>query len=140
MFYHIVWFYMSKGFQGLEHNVWTKNLNKKTWTKNLNKKLEQKTWTKNLNKELEHNTKRSVFKFKKLKNKRENSFSKSVDWNRILHEPSSVFKFKEFKNKRENSFIIQFDFTSAKVYKVLKTISEQKTWTKNLNTILNSQF
>ena len=45
-------------------------------TQYLNKKLEIKTWTKNLNKELEHNTKTLVFKFKKLKNKRENSFSK----------------------------------------------------------------
>ena len=70
---------MSKGFQGLEQLIigiiW--------------------------NKKLEHNTKRSVFKLKMLKNKIDNSFSKSFDWNRILHEPSSVFKFKEFK-KRES--------------------------------------
>ena len=34
--FHIVWFYMNKGFQGLEHNIWTKKIEQKTWTKNLN--------------------------------------------------------------------------------------------------------
>ena len=66
----------------------------------------------------------TLFKFElnKFRNKEEITFD-FFTLNKIV----SVFKFKEFKNKRENSFIIQFDFTSAKVFKVLKTIFEQKT-------------
>ena len=46
----------------------------------LNEKLEQKNCTKRLDKELKHSTKRSVFKLKKLKNKRENSFIIQFDF------------------------------------------------------------
>ena len=43
------------------------------------------------------------FQVQKVKNKRENYFSKYFEWNRI-YMGQSVFKFKKLKNKREKSF------------------------------------
>ena len=50
----------------------------------------------------------SVFKFKKLKTKRENYFCKYFEWNRIyMGQP--VFKFKKLKNKGVKCFRNEFN-------------------------------